>query len=101
MKSSSEASTTTLRMIEFLNIPKAAGDVVVLLVAHPGLNMLGRFFPSSRVNELLLAEMSRVTTSTSHGDAKLSSMDEEVPPVDEVEAIDTMDLASFLECAIC
>ncbi|KAI6159530.1 STKc type histidine kinase [Pisolithus thermaeus] len=53
---SSEALSTTLRLIEFLTVPRADGDCVVLLLVHPGANLLARYFPPSKVNDFLLAE---------------------------------------------
>ena len=45
MSGLAEASTTTLRFIEFFSIPRLKGDCVVLLVSHPGANQLARYFP--------------------------------------------------------
>lgn len=45
LASSSEAMSTALRMIDFYTIPRTQGDCVVLLLVHPGLNSLGRYFP--------------------------------------------------------
>ncbi|KAK0208888.1 hypothetical protein DFS33DRAFT_1254916 [Desarmillaria ectypa] len=88
-----------LRMIDFLSIPKENGDVVVLLLFHPGPNLLGRYLPPSKINELLLADMSRVRPSSSHGDIYMLGI-EEPDFTEEMEAFDIMDLASFLEFAI-
>ncbi|KAK0233760.1 dual-domain HisK/Mak2 protein kinase [Armillaria fumosa] len=85
-----------LRMIDFINIPKENGDVVVLLLFHPGPNLLGRYLPPSKINELLLADMSRVRPSSSHGDIYMLGI-EEPDFTEEMEAFDIMDLASFLE----
>ncbi|KAI6045151.1 STKc type histidine kinase [Pisolithus marmoratus] len=51
-----EALSTTLRLIEFLTVPRVDGDCVVLLLVHPGANLLARYFPPSKVNNFLLAE---------------------------------------------
>ncbi|PBL00451.1 histidine kinase [Armillaria gallica] len=88
-----------LRMIDFISIPKENGDVVVLLLFHPGPNLLGRYLPPSKINELLLADMSRVRPSSSHGDIYMLGI-EEPDFTEEMEAFDIMDLASFLEFAI-
>ncbi|KAK0481591.1 hypothetical protein IW261DRAFT_1550690 [Armillaria novae-zelandiae] len=85
-----------LRMIDFINIPKENGDVVILLLFHPGPNLLGRYLPPSKINELLLADMSRVRPSSSHGDIYMLGI-EEPDFTEEMEAFDIMDLASFLE----
>ncbi|KAF7367339.1 Histidine kinase [Mycena sanguinolenta] len=42
LASSSDGSRHALRILEFFNIPKDSGDVVVLLLGHPGLNLLGQ-----------------------------------------------------------
>jgi hypothetical protein len=94
LSTSSEAHSTTLRLIEFFAIPRSSGDCVVLLLAHPGLNLLGRYFPPSKVNDLLLAEVSRVRPPP--GDVYLTGIDE-LDRTEEMEAFDIMDLASFLE----
>ncbi|KZT06226.1 histidine kinase [Laetiporus sulphureus 93-53] len=99
MSTSPESSSTTLRMVEFFSIPRINGDCVVLLVAHPGLNLLGRYFPPHKVNDLLLGDISRVRPPPSHTDILMMGM-EEPYAVEEMEAIEIMDLASFLEFAI-
>ncbi|KAJ3713607.1 histidine kinase [Lentinula raphanica] len=89
----------TLRMIELLTIPRDHGDVVVLLLVHPGLNLLGRYLPPSKVNDLLLADVSRARHTPSHGD--LFMMDVDISDIEqEMEAFDVVDLATFLEFAI-
>jgi hypothetical protein len=95
LSSSSEAHSTTLRLIECFKIPRSSGDCVVLLLVHPGSNLLGRYFPPSKVNDLLLADVSRPRPSPSLDDFSMGS--EEFERMDEVEAFDIMDLASFLE----
>ncbi|KAF8973859.1 dual-domain HisK/Mak2 protein kinase [Flammula alnicola] len=95
MGSSLERSSTVLRMIDFFKIPRESGDCVVLLLVHPGLNLLGRYLPPSKVNDLLLADISRVR-STSHVDVYMSSA-EDPDVAEEMEAFDIMDLASFLD----
>ncbi|KAG1716796.1 hypothetical protein ID866_394 [Astraeus odoratus] len=126
LSESPEVLSTTLRLIEFLTVPRADGDCVVLLLVHPGPNLLARYFPPSKVNDFLLAEVqgSRPTQE----DADVSAT-EELPPVregtestaeqqgdlydgvvlhhrdldpndTEKERYDVMDLASFLECVV-
>lgn len=87
-------------MIDFFNIPKESGDVVVLLLAHPGSNLLGRYLPPAKVNDLLLPDISRTRpTSASHSDVYM--MDIEEPDIlVGIEGFDIMDLASFLEYVI-
>lgn len=94
-----EASSSILRLIDFFKIPREHGDYVVLLIAHPGPNLLGRYLPSSKVNDLLLADGGHSRSATSHGDSVMLGFDE--PDLhDEMEQFDIMDLASFLEFAI-
>ncbi|KAJ3894889.1 hypothetical protein GG344DRAFT_62575 [Lentinula edodes] len=86
-------------MIELLTIPREHGDVVVLLLVHPGLNLLGRYLPPSKVNDLLLADISRPRHAPSHRDAFM--MDIDISDIEqEMEAFDVVDLATFLEFAI-
>ncbi|KAI8983351.1 histidine kinase [Trametes punicea] len=99
MASSPESSSTTLRMIDFFTIPKTNGDCVVLLLYHPGLNILGRYFPPAKVNNLLFGDISRARPSSSHHDIYMSGV-EEPYMMEEMEAIEIMDLATFLEFAI-
>lgn len=99
MTQSPERSSTTLRMIEFFKISRESGDCVVLLLVHPGLNLLGRYLPPSKVNDLLLADISRVRTA-SHVDAYMSNVPGNAGVAEEMEAFDIMDLASFLEYAL-
>ncbi|KAI0793300.1 histidine kinase [Abortiporus biennis] len=99
MSSSPECMSVSLRMIDFFSIPKSNGDVVVLLLAHPGLNLLGRYFPPSKVNDLLLADISRTRPSSSHGDIYMMGI-EEPDIVEDIDPLDVMDLASFIEFAI-
>lgn len=78
-------------MIDFFNIPRSNGDCVVLLLVHPGPNFLSRYLPASKINDLLLAE-TRIRPTSSHG------MDvDETSIMDGTDAVDVMDLASFLE----
>jgi len=95
LSSSSDAHRTTLRFIDFFNIPRVNGDCVVLLLLHPGLNLLGRYLPPSKINSLLLADLPKVF-HPSHGDVHLSGIDE-LDMLEQIEVFDIMDLASFLE----
>ena len=91
-----DGNTIALRMLDFLKIPQEYGDCVVLILAHPGLNLLGRYLPPYKANDLLLSDVSRVRPASSHGDVYMMGV-EEPDVVDEMEAFDIMDLASFLE----
>lgn len=99
MQDSPEALSTTLRRVDFISISRSNGDCVVLLLAHPGPNLLGRYLPMSRINALLLAEPPLSRLSTSQGDVFMSEIGEGGLSRD-VENTDTMDLATFLEFAI-
>ncbi|GBE78499.1 histidine kinase [Sparassis crispa] len=99
MSTTPESASTTLRMIDFFSIPRPNGDCVVLLLAHPGLNLLGRFFPPLKVNDLLLGDISRARPASSHRDIYMMGL-EDAYDAEEMEAIEIMDLASFLEFAI-
>ena len=96
MGSSTDGYNTTLRMIEFCKITREHGDCVVLLLVHPGTNILGRYLPPSKVNNLLLADVARTGPVTSHGDISMIG-NEDLDLTDQIEAFDIMDLASFLE----
>ncbi|TFK30704.1 dual-domain HisK/Mak2 protein kinase [Coprinopsis marcescibilis] len=100
LTSFSEASNTVLRLIDFFQIPREHGDCVVLLVAHPGPNLLGRYLPASKVNDILLADMGHGRPSSSHGDIMMHDAFEGPSLTAEMEPFDIMDLASFLEFAI-
>lgn len=68
----------------------------MLILAHPGLNLLGRYFPAFKVNPLLLADVSRARPSNSYADIYMMGMDQ--PDfIEEMDPMDIMDLASFLE----
>ncbi|RPD81571.1 histidine kinase [Lentinus tigrinus ALCF2SS1-7] len=99
MATSPESSSTILRMIDFFTIPKSNGDCVVLLLFHPGLNILGRYFPPAKVNSLLAGDISRARPASTHRDVFMSGV-EEPYMMEEMEAIEIMDLATFLEFAI-
>lgn len=93
MATSSESINATLRLIEFLTIPRIQGDCVVLLLVHPGINSLGRYYPPTKVNDILLGDISRAR-ALSHGDMYMM---DDADLLEEVEACDMMDLATFLE----
>jgi hypothetical protein len=95
MQTSPEALSTTLRLIDFVSISRSNGDCVVLLLVHPGPNLLGRYLPLSRINALL-AEPPSTHLSTSQGDVFMSDSDE-AGSLRDTENTDTMDLATFLE----
>ncbi|KAJ7356807.1 dual-domain HisK/Mak2 protein kinase [Mycena albidolilacea] len=99
LANSSDGSRHALRILEFFNIPRDSGDVVVLLLGHPGLNLLGRYLPPSKINDLLVPDLSRTRPSPSHGDVYMMEI-EEPDLLDGVGGFDIMDLASFLEFAI-
>lgn len=90
-----DAYSTALRMIDFIKIPRENGDHVVLLLVHPGLNLLGRYLPPSKVNDLLLADATHTRPTSSHGDAYIAGAAE--GDLADMEGFDIMDLASFLE----
>lgn len=99
MSSSTNSYSSVLRVIDFFKIPRDDGDCVVLLLVHPGLNLLGHYLPPLKINDLLLADISRVRPVSTHGDVHMMGI-EEHDMAEEVEALDIMDLASFLEFAI-
>ena len=45
---SSEALSTTLRLIEFITVLRNAGDCIVILFIDPGPNLLAHYFPHSK-----------------------------------------------------
>jgi hypothetical protein len=96
MGSSTDGYDTTLRMIEFCDIAREYGDCVVLLLVHPGINILGRYLPPSKVNDLLLADVTRTEPAAPHTDVSMIG-NEDSDLSDQTEAFDIMDLASFLE----
>lgn len=96
MSNNVDSSNIALRIIDFFTIPRSNGDCVVLLLMHPGLNLLGRYFPPAKVNDLLLADASRARPSSSHGDVYMMGV-EEPEVIEEMEPMEVMDLASFLE----
>lgn len=98
MSSSTNGYSSVLRVIDFFKIPRDDGDCVVLLLVHPGLNLLGRYLPPSKINDLLLADISRVRPVSTYGDVHMMGI-EGHDMAEEVEALDIMDLASFLEYA--
>ena len=96
MAASIDGYNTTLRVIDFLEILPEYGDSVVLIVMHPGLNLLDRYLPSAKVNDLLLADSTRLAQSPAQSDVLMRNSDD-VEVTEGVDASDTMDLASFLE----
>jgi len=98
ISSSTNGYSSVLRVIDFFKIPRDDGDCVVLLLVHPGLNLLGHYLPPSKINDLLLADISRVRPVSKHDDVYMMGI-EEHDMAEEVEAFDIMDLASFMEYA--
>ena len=94
MQTSPEALSTTLRPVDLISISRSNGDCVVLLLVHPGPNLLGRYLPLSRINALLLAEPPSSRLSTTQGDVFMNEVGESFR---DIESTDTMDLATFLE----
>jgi hypothetical protein len=99
MQTSTEASSTTLLLIDLISISRVNGDCVVLLLAHPGPNLLGRYLPLSRINALLLAEPPLSRLSSPQGDVFMNELGEG-GALRDVESTDMMDLATFLECVL-
>lgn len=80
-----------MRVIDLMTLPKESGDSVILLLSHPGPNLLGHYFPPLVVNELLLAR-----SIDTHASSDFYMVGE--PEVqDEFHVFGSMDLASFLE----
>jgi len=96
MQTSNEAFSTTLPLIDLISISRSNGDCVVLILGHPGPNLLGRYLPLSRINALLLAEPPSSRLSSPQGDVFMNDAVEGGSSRD-VENTDTMDLATFLE----
>jgi hypothetical protein len=91
-------------MLKYLKIPREHGDCVVLLLAHPGTNLLGRYLPTHKVNDLLLVEPVRTRPPPPPGDVVMrdeldgEGVGESEGKMEEyMEGYDIMDLASFLE----
>ena len=95
MQTSPEALSTSLRLIDFISISRSNGDCVVLLLVHPGPNLLGRYLPLSRINALLLAVPS-LSRLSPQGDVFMSE-EGEGGAFRDVDSTDMMDLATFLE----
>ncbi|KAI0047651.1 histidine kinase [Auriscalpium vulgare] len=99
MQASTNTLITTPRMIDYFSISRVNGDCVVLLLVHPGPNLLGRYLPASKVNALLLAEAPKLRPTSSHGDVFMADMDIS-GFLGDTDSTDTMDLATFLEFAV-
>lgn len=99
VSNSSESSSIILRVIEFFSLSKENGDCVVVLLAHPGPNLLGRYFPPSKVNKLLLGDSLPRARPSPFRDGLYAMGLEDSYALDgeEMEPFDIMDLASFLE----
>jgi len=96
MQTSNEALSTTPPFIDLISISRSNGDCVVLLLGHPGPNLLGRYLPLSRINALLLAEPLVSRLPSPQGDVFMNDA-LEGGSFKDVENTDTMDLATFLE----
>ncbi|KZP00739.1 histidine kinase [Calocera viscosa TUFC12733] len=81
-----EAVGKLLRVLDYFNIPKANGDMTVLLLSHPGENILAQYFPSSKLNAALFPAR------------RVEQNDEEV--WDEQAHTVSMELVTFLEFAV-
>lgn len=92
-----DGNTTSLQMLDYLKIPHEHGDCVVLLLTHPGINLLGRYLPAHKINDLLLVEPVRTRTLPPSGDVAMLDKEEVSEIVEDVDGYDIMDLASFLE----
>ncbi|KAH8834919.1 dual-domain HisK/Mak2 protein kinase [Flagelloscypha sp. PMI_526] len=93
---------TALQLIDIFHIDRENGDVLVLLLSHPGLNLLGRYFPQGQINDLLLPIYHSPPHSSISGDAStpLTAGIEGRNLEPDVENVDVMDLASFIQFAI-
>jgi hypothetical protein len=96
MQTSPEALITSLSLIDLVSISRSNGDCVVLLLVHPGPNLLGRYLPLSHINALLLAVSPFSRLSPPLGDVFMLDAGEG-GNFRDVENTDTMDLATFLE----
>jgi hypothetical protein len=63
-------------------------------LTHPGVNVLGRFLPDHKINDLLLAEAVRTRTSI---DVTMLDSEGTTEAAEDGDGYDIMDLASFLE----
>lgn len=97
----SEGNSASLRMLDYLEIPHEHGDCVVLILSHPGPNLLGRYLPANKVNDLLLVDFIR-TRPVLFPEVEDVMMREPINKEkleieDDIADYDIMDLASFLE----
>lgn len=99
-----EASRSILRLIDYFTIPKHNGNSVVLLLSHPGINTLGRYFSPSQVNDLLLTKQTPAPLSDSHNKTPPLPSDlynMPIRPEDEdqglPEDLGVMNLTTFME----
>jgi len=89
---SSSESSITLRLLEHVVIPPEDGDSIVLVVGHPGANVLGRYFTESSSENLLLSSNPPKEPETE------TNFDDNVVMEDGDSIL--MDLATFVEFAI-
>lgn len=88
--------SAALQLIDIFNIDRENGDVLVLLLSHPGPNLLGRYFPQGRINDLLLPVHHSLNTADSAVNS--STFKESGSETEEdAENVDVMDLASFIQ----
>jgi len=97
----SEGNSASLRMLDYLEIPHEHGDCVVLILSHPGPNLLGRYLPANKVNDLLLVDFIRTRPvlfpEVEDVMMRESINEEKLEIEDDIADYDIMDLASFLE----
>lgn len=96
----SEGNSASFRMLDYLKIPHEHGDCVVLILSHPGPNLLGRYLPANKVNDLLLVDTARTRPVTLSDDEMMgepTTFEERLEVQDDMADYDIMDLASFLE----
>lgn len=96
LSTTTETANITFRVLDFLSIGRDNGNCVVLILARPGMNLLGRYFPPGKVNVLLLADVSKTRSITASGDISMTN-EEDLEIEEETEQFETMDLATFLE----
>lgn len=100
ISASPDAPGRALSLVDIFTIPKANGDSTVLLLSHPGTNMLGQFFSVPKVNEIILANSSTDRTHSIKDEYKVA-MDEERGDGEDVDSQSQsprhMDLITFFE----
>lgn len=84
-----------MRLVDNYTLPSEGGNVIVLIVSHPGENHLARYFPPSRINDLLLPGKLPERVLISGEDTIMESADGFFD--DYTTSFDIIDIASFLE----